>query len=285
MKTLVTKRSIIIASTAILIALISLVSVNVLNSSGPVTGLANAVTMPVRALASTVARTFGDIFASIYRYQELERRYDESLRVIAELRSDFRDSVALSEENAMLRDLLQFRERHRGWTDLQVQLSGWNSDNWSHSFTINRGYMNSDIERGMAVATEYGILIGQVSEVRATESVVITVLDTTFAASAYVGADNKDDAVGTVTVKGDFTQMSSGHLILDHIDDDLTILVGTTVFTSGEGAVFPPGLTVGEVIEVRNHPSGIGRYAIVRPTRDIDTIQTMVVILGFETVD
>jgi len=145
--------------------------------------------------------------------------------------------------------------------------------------------MNSEIASGMAVATDYGILIGQVTEVRATESTVITVLDTTFSAAAYVGGDNRDDADGTVTVKGDFTQMRNGMLILDHIDDDLTILVGAQVFTSGFGGVFPAGLTVGEVVEVRNHSSGIGRYAIVRPIRDIDTIQNLVVIIGFENLN
>jgi len=281
MKALITRRSIIIISTAVLIAFISLISVNVFNSSGPVTGAANVITMPIRTLVSTVARTFSTIFASIYRYEELERRYDEALSQIAAIRRDFRESEALSEENRLLRDLLNFRERHGGYAHMQVNLASWNADNFSHSFTINHGYLNSDIQRGMAVATEYGMLIGQVSEVGATESIIITILDTTFSAAAFVGGDNIDNADGTVTAKGDFTQMRNGFLILDHIDDELTILAGAQVFTSGGGAVFPPGFTIGEVVEVRNHSSGIGRYAIVRPTRDIGTIQSMVVILGF----
>ena len=57
MKALINKRTIIIASVSLLIALITLISVNVFSSAGPVTGFANTVTRPVRTLASSVART------------------------------------------------------------------------------------------------------------------------------------------------------------------------------------------------------------------------------------
>jgi len=285
MKALITRRSIIIASTAVLIALISLVSLNVFNNPGPVSGAANIITMPIRSLASTVARTFGDIFASIYRYQELEMINEDLRRQVFEMRADYSDSVALAEENRLLRDLLHFRERHAGFAHVQVQLQSWNSDNWSHSFIISTGYSDSDIAVGMPVATEYGILIGQVSEVRASESTVITVLDTTFSAGAFIGGDNENEAEGGATAKGDFTHMRNGLLILDHIDDDLSILPGTDIFTSGTGGRFPRGLLIGEIIEVRNHSSGIGRYAIIRPSRDINTIQSMVVILGINEAE
>jgi len=161
-------------------------------------------------------------------------------------------------------------------------ITGWNSDNWSSSFTINRGYMNSDIAPGNGVATEYGVLIGQVVEVEATESTVITVLDTTFSAAVFVGGDTEGTSDGTATAKGDFTFMRSGLLILDFIDDDLIVLTGSTVVTSGHGAFFPPGLTVGDVVDVDTHSSGIGRYATIRPLWNRDTLQTVFVIYDFE---
>jgi len=283
MKALISKRSIIIASTAVLIAIITLVSINVFNSAGPVTGFANVITRPVRGLVTTVARTFGNIFASMYRYEELLKRNEELLRTITRLQADFRYSEDLAKENAELRELLNFRERHGGLTDEMATLTGWNADNWSSTFTINRGYNNSDIAVGMAVATEYGVLIGQVFEVSATESTVITVLDTKFSAAAFIGGEGSDDtADGRATVKGDFSWMRSDLLIIDHIDDDLSVIPGSAVFTSGLGAVFPPGLNVGEVVAVYPHANGIGRYATVRPSRDIYTIETVFVILDFE---
>jgi rod shape-determining protein MreC len=286
MKALITRRSIIIASTALLLAIIAIVSVNVFNSAGPVTGVANAVTMPVRALASTVARTFGNIYSALYRYEDLERQNDELRRQVAHLQENFRDAEQLALENDRLRDLLDFRERHSGYTLVMATLADWTGDNWSRTFTISRGYSNSEIARGMPVTTEYGVLIGQVSSVGATTSTVITILDTTFSAAAFVGGDGSDEtAVGSATVKGDFAFMRSGLLILDHIDDDLSIIPGTDVFTSGAGAVFPSGLTVGTVVSVFTHASGIGRYATVRPAVAINDIQTVFVIVDFENLE
>jgi len=287
MKALINKKTIIIASIAFLIALISIVSVNVFNSAGPVTGAANVVTRPVRALASNVARTFGSIFSAIYRYDELEARNDQLLQTIAKLQQDARDAVTLSEENDRLRALLEFSERHGGYLHEPATLEGWTSDNWTHSFTINRGYTNSNISEGMGVATEHGMLIGQVFYVGATSSIVITVLDTRFSAAAFVGGDSGEraDADGTATVMGDFTQMRNGLLLLDHIDDDMTVITGSSVFTSGAGGVFPSGLTIGEVVRVSGHDSGIGRYASVMPMVNFDSIHTVFVILSVETTE
>jgi len=282
MKALITRRTIIIASAAVLLAIVAIVSVNVFNSAGPVTGLANTITRPVRALASTVARTFETIFSAIYRYDELQERNAELERIIVQRELDFLDSEALATENAMLRDLLEFRERHGGWVQEVATLESWNSDNWSSTFIVNKGYLNSGIKRGDAVATEYGALIGQVSEVRGTDSTVITILDTTFSAAVFIGGDGAEVSDATATVKGDFSHMRSGILILNYIDDDLVVNPGAMIVTSGHGGVFPPGLTVGTIETVHGHTSGIGRYATIRPMREILTINNVIIITDFE---
>jgi len=282
MKALITKRSIIIASTAFLIALISIISVNVFNSAGPVTGVAYTITRPIRTLVSSVARTFGNIYAANYRYEELEARNDQLARDITRLQASARDVVALEEENDRLRAALEMRDRYEDYDQVMATLVNWNADNWSSSFIINIGYTNSDIARGMPVATEYGVLIGQVSDVGATQSTVITVLDTTFSVAVYVGGESADDSDGTATARGDFAQMRNGLLTIDHIDEGVAVTPGSTVVTSGHGGVFPPGLTVGEVVRVFPHSSGIGRYATVMPRREIEAVRTMFVIIDFE---
>jgi len=284
MKAFITRRSIIIASIAVLIALVTLVSVTAFNTAGPVTGVANIITRPIRGIATGVARTFGDIFAAIYRYEELERENDALVAMVAEMQLVAQDAIALEEENYRLRGLLDFRERHGRYVHEPATLMDWTSDNFSHSFIINRGYLNSNIREGMGVATEYGVLIGQVSSVGTTTSTVRSVLDTTFAAAVIVGGYTMDEADGTATARGDFIQMRNGLLVLDHMDDDLTVIRGSNVVTSGFGGVFPPGLTIGTVVAVNPHTSGIGRYATVVPMRDLTTIQNVFVIIDF-TID
>jgi len=280
MKALLTKRTMVIASIAALIAVVTIISVNVFNSGGPVTGLANAVSSPLRTLASQVARVFESIYSSIYRYDSLMADYEIALRTLTERESYYREANDLRDENERLRSLLKFRERYSGYEHEPARVGSRSVSNWSHSFIIDKGYANSGIQQGNGVATEYGVLIGQVSEVSAVQSIVISVLDTTFSAGAYFG-----DSGGTATAKGDFDLMRSGLLMLDHIDANLTILPGDSVVTSGIGGVFPSGLVVGEVVEVLRHSTGVGLYATVKPMRDIDTISQVFVITDFDITE
>jgi len=279
MKALFNRQSIMIASAAILIAIITFVSVNVFSSTGPVTGLANTVSRPVRALSSTVTGVFERIYASIYRYDDLMERHEIALMQIVAFERDERESAALAAENASLRNQLGFRVRHPDYDSEMARFQNWSGSNWSSSFTINIGYANSNIERGNAVITEYGVLIGQVTDVGATTSTVVTVLDTTFSAGAFIG-----DGDGTATVKGDFNLMRQGLIMLDHIDDDQIVQPGDLIVTSGRG-VFPPGLQVGDVIAVHGHDTGIGRFATVRPTRVLDALTEVYVITWFESAE
>ena len=281
MKALLTRKTIVIASIAVLIAIVTIVSVNVFDSGGPVTAIANVVSQPFRALASTIARTFERIYSSMYRYDELEKRYDQAVSDLHAIQRAHRETTELLEEINRLRTLLDFKERHGGLVLEEASVGTWSSNNFVSSFTINKGYANSDkpIARGNSVITEYGVLIGQITEVNAIQSTVVSVLDTTFSAGAFVG-----EGEGSVTAKGDFALKSEGLLMLDYFDDDHIVLPGDTVVTSGRGGVFPVGLVIGEVTEVIRHSTGVGRYAKVKPMRTIDvTISDVFIIISFDT--
>ena len=285
MKDILNKRNIIIFSIAVLLAIIAIVSVNVFNSAGPVTGVANTVTRPIRALVSTVARSFGRVFASLYEYELLVARNDELVRRITEMEIDYRESQILAEENERLRTLLDFRGRHGGYDHEPASIESWGGDNWSSTFVINIG-ADKNLSRGMGVVTEYGALIGQIHDVWATTATVITVLDTKFSAAAYVGRrDTGDETSGSTVAKGEFSYMGSGMLILDKIDDDVIIRKGDMVVTSGLGTVFPPGLIIGEVHDVFRHASGIGRFAPITPMVNFATVTEVFVITGFEETE
>jgi rod shape-determining protein MreC len=276
MRVLLKRRAIIIASTAVLIAVVTMVTVNLFNNPGPVAGMVNVISNPLRTLASNVASTFEGIYNSIYSYERLMGLYEEALRRNHLLERLQIEAIELAEENARLRELLDFRERHAEYQDEAATVREWSSSNWVSEFIINRGYSNSLIEVGHAVVTEYGVVIGQISRVDAITSTVVTVLDTRFSLSVNIG-----DADGLGTLRGDFNQMHSGLMVLDNIDDDLLISVGDRVATSGHGGVFPPGLVVGTIHEFQPHITGIGRYATVIPIRDINTISSVFVIIEF----
>ena len=280
MKALFTRKTIVIAAVAALIAITAIISVNVFDSAGPVTFLANLVSEPFKALATSVARTFESIYSSIYRYDDLVAKYDEKIKELTDTQRDYSESEQLRRDNDALRALFGFSERHADHVLEEADVSKWSSNNFTSSFIINKGYSNSltPIAKGNSVITASGVLIGQITDVGAISSTVTSVLDTTFAAGVYVG-----NSGSFATAKGDFTLMNSGMLVIDYLDDDFIVLPGDSVTTSSSGGIFPVGLVIGNVEEVLEHSTGIGRYATVRPMRAIDsTILKVYVITSFD---
>ena len=276
MNILLKRRAITIASISVFLAILSMITVNLFSSRGPATGIVNIISNPLRAIASTVANTFEGIYNSIYAYDSLRARYERVTAELAQVRRDQVDAIALAEENERLRQLMDFRQRHAEYRDEAATVIGWSSSNWVSEFVINRGHANSVVEVGHAVVTEYGVVIGQIIDVEATQSTVKTVLDTRFSLSVNIGG-----VEGFATLRGDFDYMHSGLMVLDFMDEDLLIMVHDQVITSGHGGIFPPGLAVGQIHEIRPNITGVGRYATVIPIRDINTVLSVFVIVEF----
>ena len=51
------------------------------------------------------------------------------------------------------------------------------------------------------------------------------------------------------------------------------------------GGVYPSGLVVGTIDEVLTEPSGMGRYAILSPTAELDELRQVFIITQFDIVE
>lgn len=106
---------------------------------------------------------------------------------------------------------------------------------------VDRG-SDSGIQRGMAVVTPEGI-VGKVVAVFGNAAQVMLVSDSSFAAGVM---SEKQRVHGTLKGQG------HGTLIVDYVPNELNVTVGEKFFTSGDDRIFPKGMPVGEVKEVRN---------------------------------
>ena len=265
-----------VIAVSIMIAFTTIISVNVFGARGPVTGAANFLTTPLKVLTSNIARTFQSIYGYVYRYDQLVQDFErlhvelQALRELAEL------AIEIEEENIILREHLGFRQRMPGTVTEEAEILNPGAGNWSHNFSINVGSANSSVSVGDSVTTESGVLVGRITDVGLSTSTVVSILDTTFAAVVFIG-----DSGETATARGDFSHMNMGLLVLDNISDGTPVASGDTIVTAGATDVFPAGLVIGQVLEVFNHPTGIGRFATIRPILPIDSVRHVFVIVDF----
>jgi rod shape-determining protein MreC len=207
--------------------------------------------------------------------QDLQNTYGEN----KELKSRVENLVnleaqvqELTKDNEELRDILGEKRTLRDFKPLPATVIGRNPDRWHEMIIIDKGKLNG-IEKNMAVVTATG-LIGKVKNVTQFSSTVqlLSAMDPKNRISAVV--QGKKDVYGFVQGFDDKQKL----LLIKAIPSGSKIEKGQTVITSGLGGVFPKGLMIGKVVDVKPDQYGLNQTALVKPGADFYDIENVIVI-------
>lgn len=280
MKEYLKKNGIRIAIIVLAVALITAIGAG--SRSGNISFLQNAtgvIEAPIKKVLSSTVNWFDTIYGYLYQYDALQAE-NESLRSqLADAQQSARDGIAASEENVRLRQALNLQEKH---TDYELESSKvvlWSSSNWSSSFTISKG-KSSGIELNDPVITEYGVVVGQVTELGETWATVSTVMDVDMSIGAYAGSSGSSG----MSV-GEFDLMKKREAKLSFLADGAQIFVGDEVLTSGSGGAFPAGLLIGTITNIQSEAGGQIEYGIIKPECNYDSLVQVFIIKSFEVVE
>ena len=266
----------------IVIAVVLLIGVGAAARGGQISFLQNVtgfVEAPLKRVLSSTVNVLDGIYGYIFEYDSLIAE-NESLRAqLAEAQESARNGMAASEENTRLRKLLELREQHTDYVLESSKVVLWSSSNWSSAFTISKG-ASSGIALGAPVITEYGAVVGQVTELGENWATVSTLIDVDMSVGAFVGA-----AGNSGMVVGEFGLMRKNQAKLTFLADGAQIFVGDDVLTSGSGGAFPAGLVIGKLTAVQTEAGGQIEYGLVEPQCDFDSLVQVFVIKSFEVVE
>ena len=234
---------------------------------------------PLQKVLSSTVNWFRTIYGYLYDYDSLLAE-NESLRAqLAEAQQSARDGIEATEENVRLRELNNLRQKHTDYVMESAKVVLWSSSNWSSSFTISKG-SNFGIELGDPVVTEYGALVGQVTELGTNWATVSTLIDVDVSVGAYVGATGSSGMV-----VGEFGLMTEKLAKLTFLADGAQLFEGDEVLTSGSGGAFPAGLVIGTIRSVQSEAGGQIEYGIVVPQCELDSLVQVFVIKDFTVVE
>ena len=246
---------------------------------GFVQNAAGVIKAPMQKVLSSAINWFDSIYGHIYEYDSLQAE-NESLRSqLADAQKSARDGIEASEENTRLRRLLELREKHTDYELESCKVVLWSSSNWSSAFTISKG-ASSGIEMGDPVITEYGAVVGQVTELGTNWATVSTLIDVDMSVGAFVGATGNSGMV-----VGEYALMREKSAKLTYLADGAQIFVGDDVLTSGSGGAFPAGLVIGTLTAVQTEAGGQIEYGIVKPQANLDSLVQVFVIKSFTVVE
>lgn len=248
-------------------------------NAGIVQNISGTVKAPVQRMVSSVAEWLEGIYGYLYEYDQLVAENERLRAELTQAQEQARNGVAAIEENERFRKLLEFKEKHSDMTLESAKVVAWTTSNWSHSFTISKG-KSADIAVGDCVITEYGVMVGQVTEVGSTWATVCTVIDLNTNVGALV---SENGAAGLLV--GDFAMMQDGCVKLSYLADGAQIFSGDTVMTSGSGGAFPQGLVIGTIKSVKTEAGGQIEYGMVEPGCDLTSLVQVFVVKDFEVVE
>jgi len=245
----------------------------------PLSNALNTIATPVRAGINAVINWAEGLYDYVFHYQDLEEEVSELRRQVARLEDRVRRGQEASRENEQLRALLQLQESRRDFVFEAARVSAHGTQGWESTLTLSRG-SSSGVSVNDCVITETGVLVGVVSQVGLNWSTVDTVISPNIEMGGLVSRANASGIL-----EGELSLMRQGLVKLSYLPVDTGLMAGDEVLTSGRGEVFPSGLVVGSVEQVKTDPSGMNCYALIRPAVDLSNLIEVFIIKEFDIVD
>lgn len=214
----------------------------------------------VAAVGDTAIRAVKPRYALLKENEQLRKQVHRLERENSALRE-------VRAENAHLRAALGVKEASP-YELIASQVIMRNESSWFDTATIDVG-RQSGVVRGSAVIDQRGQLVGQVLEVDAFTSQVVSLTDPS---SAISGMVERSRSVGILQGQGaDFP-------ILSYLPKDADVRVSDVVVSAGMGKVVPKGFMMGRVVKVARNSTAGTTAAVLRPSARFDQVERVFVV-------
>lgn len=235
------------------------------NISGAIVSGIDTVASSISGLVKEGTSYFGNVSNLKEQNDNLSKELDELKLHILELKK-------IEIENSELREALEIDEKYNHFNKIYANIILRDYSNWNETFTINKGSKDG-IKLKQTVVSSDG-LVGYISSVTETTSIVTTIMDPNTSVSVEIATINE-----LALLKGDFDLKNNGQMKLTNIPINSELSVGEKIYTTGISTMYQKGLIIGEIKEVINKKNEVDRYAIIEPYTDFSSLDFVAVIV------
>jgi rod shape-determining protein MreC len=225
----------------------------------------------VQSPVTTVSYTVSNYFQSFATLRTAQSENDVLKQRVQELEVAVQNKESLSVENERLKSLLELKERS-GYKILPAKIIGRDPSAWFDTSIINRGSLDG-VKLNMPVVTNGG-LVGRITAVSPLTSQIYLVSREKVSQGGVIGEIGKSNALGVVSGTGKKELLEMGY-----VPGSVEVNVGESVYTTGQEGIYPPGLKIGEVIEVRPGSATVTHQIFIKPSANLSSLQEVAVLL------
>jgi rod shape-determining protein MreC len=229
--------------------------------------VANFVQSPVTTVTSSVT----NYFQSISSLRTAQSENDALKQRVQELEVEVQQKKELDKENESLKSLLELKNAAK-YKILPAQIIGRDPSLWFDSAIINRGSLDG-VKLNMPIVNNGG-LIGRVIAVSPITAQINLVTKEKSGLGGVIGELGTSNALGVVSGNGKRELLEMGY-----IPGTIEVQIGEMVYTTGQDGIYPAGLKIGEVSEVRPGSATVTQQIFIKPSAKLYSMEEVAVLL------
>jgi rod shape-determining protein MreC len=227
---------------------------------------------PLQSTSSKVTGATSGFFQQIWNFRRTARENEQLRERLTQVETELHTAQQSTAENERLRELLKLNEQS-DIKSVPARVIARDPSVWFNTITINRG-SSSGIAVNMPVVTAGGI-VGRVITVSPWASQVMLITDEKAGAGAVVG-QLESGALGSVKGRAD---LGVALIEMRYVSGLEKVENGDYVMTTGQDGIYPPGLNVGRVVDVKSGTATTAHQILIQPGAQLDHLEEVAVLL------
>ena len=223
-------------------------------------------TYPIQASVHTLASSIRNLWSSYISLVDVNEENRQLRKKLLEMEEKINQHIENSVQFLRLRDQLLFASK-KAKDKIFAEIIGESSDNTHNIRLINRG-SNQLVLRNYVVLRKEG-LVGRIKSVSSFQSIVQLITDHRSRVSALIQRNRNR---GLIYGTRDGIEMRQINL-------HAKIKIGDRVITSGLGGLYPKGILIGWVKEIRHQPHELFKTAVLDSAVNFNQIEEVFVIV------
>lgn len=231
---------------------------------------AQAVAAPFQRITSGLGGAGVGFFQRIANLRHTSAENEQLRQRVAQMESDLRGQRAIAAENERLKGLLELKN-NSPYESIMASVIARDPSVWFGTITINQGSI-SGIKLNMPVVTPGGI-VGRIVATSPWTAQIMLITDERAAAGAVVGRLDNSSALGSIRGLG-----ANGLVEMRYVSGMEKVEVGDYVMTTGQDSIYPAGLNVGQVVEVKHGSATVPHVIRIKPGASLNSLAEVAVL-------
>ncbi len=228
---------------------------------------ANFIQSPVTSLSSAV----GNYFQSFVTLRSAQSENDVLKQRVQELEVELQNRESLTAENARLNSLLGLKNQS-SYKLLPAQIIGRDPSVWFDTMIINRGSLDG-VKLNMPIIDNGGVDV-RITAARPLTAQIFLITKEKISEGGVIGELSASNTLGVVSGTGKTEMLEMGYIL-----GSVEVQVGEAVYTSGQEGIYPAGLKLGQIVEVRSGSATTAHQIFIKPSANFSLMQEVAVLL------